>query len=112
MKFKILILAAILSAGSTAYAQDQDVYDSFRNKLGLLRYCQAKGFIDAAAVESSSGHVKAAIATLPAPGDPAKGDAAETAGEAGKWGHTQVEFAQYATMMGVTEEAQCKEWVK
>lgn len=108
----LTILASTLGAPHALAQDDADPYYALRNQLGLLRYCQAQGFIDAAAAESAAGHLKDAIATLDAPADPGAGDASEQAGESGKWGHTEVDLADYVKIFGTTQEAQCKEWAR
>ena len=106
-------LAALLSLGAAngvAAQQDDSVYLSMRNTIGLLRYCQAQGFLDAAIAEAKSANIKTVIASLPAPANPAEGDEREKAGEAGKWGSRQTDAAEHAKMFDMTLEAQCQEW--
>ncbi len=55
-------------------------YNSARNQLGVLKYCQNAGHIDAAAVETQTKM----IALILVPSDKTKGDAAEQEGENGK----------------------------
>ncbi len=108
-------LAGLATAAgvSGAFAQDDtDPYYAYRNQIGLLRYCVARGFVDVGQADTASGHLQEAIATLPAPSDPARGDASEKAGASGKWGHTETDLADYVKIFGTTEEAQCKEWVR
>ncbi|MTH77509.1 pore-forming ESAT-6 family protein [Paracoccus aestuariivivens] len=81
-------------------------YESARNQLGVLTYCQDKGFIDAKAVETQTK----LLAMIPA-GDTAKGDAAETKGKSGTVSAMGVErsLSEAATEQKTTEDALCKQ---
>lgn len=92
---------------SAAAPQDSGAtYESARNQLGVLIYCQEKGFIDAAAVETQNR----LLAMIP-PGDTAKGDAAEAKGKAGTVSAMGVErsLADAAKEQNSSEEALCKQ---
>lgn len=54
-------------------------YESARNQLGVLTYCQEQGHIDGKAVETQTK-----LLTMIPAGDTAKGDAAEELGKTGK----------------------------
>lgn len=120
--FKFLPVLA-LTAG-VAYAQDDAAtapadaaqalgqmdmgaaYDSARNQLGVLKFCQEQGFIDGKAVETQTK----LLAMLPA-GDTASGDAAEAKGAEGTvsaMGHEQ-SLEDAATAQGATVEALCQQ---
>lgn len=82
------ILAAAIAATmlTPAFAQQptpeqmEMAYNSARNQLGVLAYCQEKGFIDGTASEIQTK----LIALVPTPADVSKGDAAEAVGKQGK----------------------------
>ena len=82
-----IILTGIVAFGFAApgYAQVSNdqmemAYNSARNQLGLLKYCQNAGHIDGDAVDIQTKM----IALIPAPSDTAKGDEAQQEGEKGK----------------------------
>lgn len=81
-------------------------YESARNQLGVLSYCQEKGYIDGKAVEVQTK----LLAMIPA-GDTAKGDAAEAKGKAGTVSAMGVErsLADAAKEQNSSEEALCKQ---
>ncbi|MGO4668954.1 pore-forming ESAT-6 family protein [Bosea sp. 2YAB26] len=86
-------LVSVLSAGP-ALAQSQAdqlavVYQSGRNQLGILTYCNEKGHIGADVVEIQ----KKMLGLIPAPADKSGGDAAEAQGKKGT-----------IAMMGVTQD--------
>lgn len=115
-------LAALSVAGMTsgaAFAQEaapaeapvvtQDpgaAYESARNQLGVLSYCQENGHIDGAAVETQTK-----LLTMIPPGDAAKGDAAEAKGKEGTVSAMGVErsLADAAKEQNTTEDALCKQ---
>lgn len=124
-KFRTAILSALTLAGLSVGAIAQEVaapaapapaapaaqdsgaaYESARNQLGVLSYCQGKGYIDAKAVETQ---VKL-LAMIPA-GDSAKGDAAEAKGKEGTVAAMGVErtLADAAKEKSTTEDALCKQ---
>ncbi|WP_421566155.1 pore-forming ESAT-6 family protein [Ochrobactrum sp. EDr1-4] len=84
---RLIIAAAITGTTLTsAFAQQptpeqmEMAYNAARNQLGVLSYCQEKGFIDGSAIE-----IQAKLMTLvPTPADVTKGDAAEALGKEGK----------------------------
>ncbi|MFC3528241.1 pore-forming ESAT-6 family protein [Paracoccus mangrovi] len=88
-------------------AQDPGAaYESARNQLGVLMYCQENGHIDASAVETQTK----LLAMIP-PGDAAKGDAAEAKGKEGTVSAMGVErsLSDAATEQKTTEDALCKQ---
>lgn len=90
-----------------APAQDMGAaYESARNQLGVLIYCQDKGYIDGAAVETQNR----LLAMIPA-GDAAKGDAAEAKGKEGTVSAMGVErsLADAAKEQNTSEDALCKQ---
>ena len=129
--FLTALAAASLSAGltaslsaSTAFAQDAAApaatdapaaaaqpdmgaaYESARNQLGVLIYCQDKGYIGSTAVETQNK-----LLTMIPAGDVAKGDAAEAKGKEGTVSAMGVErsLADAATEQKTTEDALCKQ---
>ncbi|WP_347268862.1 pore-forming ESAT-6 family protein [Paracoccus sp. (in: a-proteobacteria)] len=81
-------------------------YESARNQLGVLLYCQEKGHIDGKAVETQTR----LLAMVP-PGDAAAGDAAEATGKAGTVSAMGVErsLADAAREQDTTEAALCQQ---
>ena len=81
-------------------------YESARNQLGVLIYCQDKGFIGTTAVETQNK-----LLTMIPAGDTAKGDAAEAKGKEGTVSAMGVErsLADAATEQKTTEDALCKQ---
>ena len=78
------IIAVLAMSAQPAYAQatpeqTEMFYNSARNQLGILNFCQTEGHIDGTAVEIQ----ERIIGFLPAPTDPAAGDAAQATGEVG-----------------------------
>jgi hypothetical protein len=70
---------------ATAFAQAtpeqmEMAYNAARNQLGVLQYCQEKGYTDGGAIEIQTKM----IALIPAPADTSKADAAEATGKQGK----------------------------
>lgn len=92
---------AAVAAGDTGAA-----YESARNQLGVLSYCQDKGYIDGKAVETQNK-----LLTMIPAGDTAKGDAAEAKGKEGTVSAMGVErsLADAATEQKTTEDALCKQ---
>lgn len=109
-----LILAAAI-AGTTmtsAFAQQptpeqmEIAYNAARNQLGVLAYCQEKGFIDGSASEIQTNM----MTLIPAPADASKGDAAEAIGREGKisaMGMEQ-ELQTAAKAQGIEEAKLCE----
>lgn len=87
-------LISVLSAGPGALAQTQAdqlavAYQSGRNQLGILAYCNEKGHVGADVVEIQ----KKMLGLIPAPADKSGGDAAEAQGKKGT-----------IAMMGITQD--------
>lgn len=106
------LVALGLSAGlvAPAFAQASNeqmemAYNSARNQLGVLKYCQNEGHIDDAAITVQTK----LIALIPAPADKAKGDEAEKTGEKGTIAAMGVnqELAASAKAQNVTEKQFC-----
>ena len=98
---------ATAEAPAAVPAQDSAAaYESARNQLGVLAYCQEQGHIDGTAVEIQTK----LLAMIPA-GDTAMGDAAEAKGKEGTVSAMGVErtLADAATEQNTTEEALCKQ---
>jgi putative hemolysin len=99
--------AATQAPAATAPAQEGGAaYESARNQLGVLSYCQDKGYIDTKAVETQTK----LLGLIPA-GDSAKGDAAEAKGREGTVSAMGVErtLADAAKEKNTTEDALCKQ---
>jgi hypothetical protein len=108
-----IILIGIVAFGFAApsYAQVSNdqmelAYNSARNQLGVLKYCQNAGHIDGAAVETQTKM----LALIPAPSDTSKGDAAEQEGEKGKISAMGVnqDLAAITKAQNVTEKQFCE----
>ena len=93
-------------AAAPVAADTGAAYESARNQLGVLTYCQDKGYIDGKAVETQ---IKL-LSMIPS-GDAAKGDAAEAKGKEGTGSAMGVErsLADAATEQKTSEEALCKQ---
>lgn len=91
-----------LAPGMTA----QQMHDAARNQLGVLKYCQGKGFATAEAVDAQTRM----IGMLPE-ADASLGDAAEEKGKAGNISAAGVELtlAEGAKRQNSTEEALCQQ---
>ena len=98
--------APAAAAPATPVQDSGAAYESARNQLGVLGYCQDKGYIDAKAVETQTR----LLAMIPA-GDTAKGDAAEAKGKEGTVSAMGVErtLADAAKEKATTEDALCKQ---
>jgi len=83
----LCIAAAVttfLAMGSASHAQTQAdqlklAYQAGRNQIGLMAYCNDKGFVGADVVEIQ----KKMIGMIPVPADKSAGDAAEAQGRKG-----------------------------
>ncbi|NLS01348.1 pore-forming ESAT-6 family protein [Rhizobium sp. P38BS-XIX] len=111
MRKIILTGIAVLGFAAPAFAQatsDQMemAYNSARNQLGILKYCQNAGHIDGSAVEVQ----QKLSALIPAPTDTSKGDAAEKEGESGKISAMGVnqDLAASAKAQNVSEKQFCE----
>ena len=93
-------------AAAPAAADMGAAYESARNQLGVLIYCQDKGYIGSTAVETQNK-----LLTMIPAGDVAKGDAAEAKGKEGTVSAMGVErsLADAATEQKTTEDALCKQ---
>ena len=111
MRKIILIGSVACGFAAPSYAQVSNdqlelAYNSARNQLGVLKYCQNAGHIDGAAVETQAKM----LALIPAPSDTAKGDAAEQEGEKGKISAMGVnqDLAAITKAQNVTEKQFCE----
>lgn len=99
--------AATTEAPAAAAQMDAGMaYESARNQLGVLKYCQAEGHIDGKAVE-----IQEKLMTMIPAGDTAKGDAAEEKGAAGTVSAmgNEMTLSDAATQQGSSIEALCKQ---
>ncbi len=110
---RLSVAGLFMGAGmASAFAQQptpeqmEMAYNAARNQLGVLKYCQEKGFTDGAAIEVQSK----LIALIPAPADAAKADAAEESGKQGKVSAMGMEqdLATSAKAQNISEEQICK----
>lgn len=102
------VLAQDAAPAATAPAMPDmaAAYESARNQLGVLTYCQEKGFIDGKAVETQTK-----LLTMIPTGDATKGDAAEAKGKEGTVSAMGVErsLSDAATEQSTSEDALCKQ---
>lgn len=86
--------------------QMEMAYTAARNQLGVLKYCQEKGYTDGTAVEVQTK----LIGLIPAPADASKADSAEESGKQGKVSAMGVDqdFAASAKAQNVSEEKLCQ----
>lgn len=91
-----------LPPGMTA----QQAHDSARNQLGVLKYCEGKGWVTAESVAAQ----ERMLGMLPE-ADAAAGQAAEDKGAAGTISvmGTELTLADGATQQNTTEEALCRQ---
>ncbi len=89
--------------------QMEMAYGAARNQLGVLQYCQEKGYTDGSAIEIQTKM----LALIPAPSDTTKGDAAEATGKQGKVSAMGMEqdLAASAKAQNVSEEKLCQTMV-
>ena len=82
------------------------IYESARNQLGIIKFCNSQGFAGDEAVAAQ----EKMLGMLPA-GDAAAGDAAEQKGAEGTVSAAgqEVSFEEAATQQGTTVEAQCQQ---
>lgn len=110
MRKIILTSIAVFGFAAPAFAQvssDQMemAYNSARNQLGILKYCQNAGNIDGSAVAVQ----EKMLTLIPPPSDTAKGDAAEQEGVKGKISAMGInqDLAASAKAQNVTEKQFC-----
>jgi hypothetical protein len=105
----IILSATMLSlCAPVAFAQSdptQMAHVSASNELGVLEYCQGKGWTDQAAVDAQ----KKAISTLPATSDTASITSAESTGKQGIFdmNGNQTSLSQMASTKDTSEQAIC-----
>lgn len=91
-------------------------YEMARNKVGLLRYCKRKGFLEAKvadeAIEGAQGGVTTAIAFRETLVSKRDGDLAEKNGEAGLWGAGRSPMEQMAESRIMSPTGLCKLWAE
>lgn len=107
--FLMSITATAAVAQQPTADQVQMAYNAARNQLGVLKYCQDKGYGDADAVALQTKM----IGLLPPPADTSKGDAAEAQGKQGKVSAMGMEqdIATAAKAQNSTEEQLCQRLV-
>ncbi|ARO14253.1 hypothetical protein BVG79_00901 [Ketogulonicigenium robustum] len=106
------VVAAVACMGATAaFAQapamptQDDMIAASKNQLGILEYCQGKGFVEQDVVDIQNR----LMAALPPSETPDVAEAAYQQGLEGKVSAmgTEVSIADAATAQGTTEEAFC-----
>ena len=113
MKFLSVVAVALIqlpvfSAVSFADAQSDQVYNSARNQLGLIKYCVENGHAPA---ETVAAYEKI-ITMLPAASDAATSEKYEAEGVKGNSydGSQTVSLTDIATAMGSTVAAHCSQY--
>lgn len=112
MKIGCITIGLMMTATSVSFAQQPTpqqmdmAHAAARNQLGVLTYCQSKGYIDGEAVDIQTKM----LTLMPAPADKMAGDAAEMAGKNGKVSALGVEkdLAEAAKAQGTDEGQLCK----
>ena len=112
-----VILGVGVQAGAAvpAGAQEDDrqavLYQSARNKIGLLRWCRDKGFLGQITAERAIDAIDAGARRIPVNAAlKDRGDNAEEIGTAGFWvANGQRELSSVAELFGTTTEALCRE---
>jgi hypothetical protein len=107
----------LASHAGPAHAQAGDdfdiVYEAARNKIGLLRHCRVKAFLDAATAATAIAEVDARIARMQVSGALlVQGDKAEKSGEAGLlFGVSgKRDLANLAVLFKTSPAGLCQEW--
>jgi hypothetical protein len=115
----IAAIMGVIFGYSCAEAQESNVrnpvYEIARNKIGLLRYCRDKGFIDRKAADEAlrANEHSLGLLTSKMPYSQVAGDEAEKRGEAGVYGSgSRQPIVSLAHVLNTTPEALCKEWVE
>jgi hypothetical protein len=109
---KLFVLTGIVALGlaSSVSAQSSTemdmAYTSGRNQLGVLKYCQGKGYIDG---EAATIQVKL-LALVAAPADKTAGDEAEKTGVNGTMSMMGMEqnIAETAKAQNISEKQLCE----
>ncbi len=105
---RILLPAAVLLLAGPAFAQTdpmQMAQVAGANQVGVMEYCQGKGWADQAAVDAQ----KASLAGLPTPSDQNGVAAAEATGKSGSLLNNgrAMSLASMASQTSTTEQALC-----
>jgi hypothetical protein len=118
--FAAFLLGLVAFAPRVASAQQSHpgrdiVYESARNKIGLIRYCRGQGLIDQRSADVALRVAEDGLASYTAAGAPAvrrAGDKAEQDGETGILGPGgKRDIASFAVLFKTTPASLCKEWV-
>jgi hypothetical protein len=122
IEYRCLSVLLGLTFGATfavAQQMSQDpqrdvLYETARNKVGLLRYCKQQGLLDAKiadeAIEGAEEGVSAIAAFRETPVSQRNGDLAEKNGEAGLWGAWRSPMEQMAASLVRTPRELCIIW--
>jgi hypothetical protein len=109
--------ATLASAQQAQQDPERDLtYELARNKVGLLRYCKQRGFLDAKvadeAIEGAQGGVTVVTAFRETAVSQRDGDLAEKNGEAGLWGAGRSPMEQMAESFVLTPRELCRQWAE
>jgi hypothetical protein len=92
------------------------VYETARNKVGLLRYCKQQGLLDPGvadeAIEGAQQGVSVVTAFRETLVSKRAGDLAQKNGEAGLWGAMRSPMEQMAKSFVLTPAELCREWAE
>lgn len=116
----LFVLAGLAIGMGVADAQqnsDRDItYDMARNKVGLLRYCKQKAFLDPQvadkAIKSAMEGVGVSTLFRETSVSEKDGDKAEKNGEAGLWGAGRKPMEQLADSYVLTPAELCRRWAE
>ena len=113
----LLGLTLCILPPDTAAAQQSDpsgiVYESARNRIGLMRYCRNNTTLDTAIAEKAVKLIEADLRTLPRENELTRelGDRAEEAGEDGFLDVVRRrDIASFARLFRTTPAGLCQEW--
>jgi hypothetical protein len=119
--YRCLFVLLSMAFGSTCAVAQQEperdtTYEMARNKVGLLRYCKQKAYLDSKAaddaIEGALQGVKAVSAFRETPISESYGSRAEKNGEAGLWGSYKRPMEQMAQSLVRTPRELCRDWAE
>jgi hypothetical protein len=108
----IVAASAFLASGASALAQNQAdqlklAYQAGRNQLGILSYCNDKGFVGTDVIDIQ----KKLLGMVPVPADKSGGDSAEAQGRTGTIAAMGIQqnIETIAKAQNATAETYCKQ---
>lgn len=108
----IAVASAFLASGASALAQTQAdqlklAYQAGRNQLGILSYCNDKGFVGTDVIDIQ----KKLLGMVPVPADKSGGDSAEAQGRTGTIAAMGIQqnIETIAKAQNATAETYCKQ---